>query len=102
MLVKQGYYINEMGLYAKPAGEPDSAEVLYSMRQTGENRLFYGFRLLPVAVNNGGRFRDGYEEARTSGNVVHAGTAEASQTRQEAETVEAIAWTTLPEVLASS
>lgn len=41
VLVKQGYYINEMGLYAKPAGEPDSAEVLYSITVTaGENGDF--------------------------------------------------------------
>lgn len=41
ILVKQGYYINEMGLYAKPAGEPDSAEVLYSITVTaGENGDF--------------------------------------------------------------
>ncbi|GFI27544.1 hypothetical protein IMSAGC012_02671 [Lachnospiraceae bacterium] len=41
ILVKQGYYINEMGLYAKPAGEPDSAEVLYSVTVTaGENGDF--------------------------------------------------------------
>ena len=41
VLVKQGYYINEMGLYAKPAGEPDSAEVLYSITITaGENGDF--------------------------------------------------------------
>ena len=40
-LVNQGYYINEMGLYAKPAGEPDSAEVLYSVTVTaGENGDF--------------------------------------------------------------
>ncbi|MCM1218106.1 MAG: phage tail protein [Lachnospiraceae bacterium] len=41
ILVKQGYYINEMGLYAKPAGESDSAEVLYSITVTaGENGDF--------------------------------------------------------------
>lgn len=40
-LVNQGYYINEMGLYAKPAGESDSAEVLYSVTVTaGENGDF--------------------------------------------------------------
>lgn len=40
-LVKQGYYINEMGLYGKPAGADDSAEVLYSITVTaGENGDF--------------------------------------------------------------
>lgn len=40
-LVSQGYYINEMGLYAKPKGEDDSAEVLYSITVTaGENGDF--------------------------------------------------------------
>ncbi len=40
-LVNQGYYINEMGLYAKPAGESDAAEVLYSVTVTaGENGDF--------------------------------------------------------------
>lgn len=41
ILVTQGYYINEMGLYAKPEGAPDSAEVLYSITvTTGENGDF--------------------------------------------------------------
>lgn len=41
ILVTQGYYINEMGLYAKPEGAPDSAEVLYSITVTaGENGDF--------------------------------------------------------------
>lgn len=40
-LVTQGYYINEMGLYGKPAGADDSAEVLYSITVTaGENGDF--------------------------------------------------------------
>lgn len=40
-LVSQGYYINEMGLYAKPAGGDDSTEVLYSVTVTaGENGDF--------------------------------------------------------------
>lgn len=40
-LVTQGYYINEMGLYGKPAGAEDSAEVLYSITVTaGENGDF--------------------------------------------------------------
>lgn len=40
-LVNQGYYINEMGLYAKPAGESDDTEVLYSVTVTaGENGDF--------------------------------------------------------------
>lgn len=40
-LVSQGYYINEMGLYAKPAGGADSIEVLYSVTVTaGENGDF--------------------------------------------------------------
>lgn len=40
-LVSQGYYINEMGLYAKPAGGADSTEVLYSVTVTaGENGDF--------------------------------------------------------------
>lgn len=33
-LVTAGYYINEMGLYAKPQGAADSAEVLYSIVTT--------------------------------------------------------------------
>ena len=41
ILVTQGYYINEMGLYAKPEGAEDSAEVLYSVTVTaGENGDF--------------------------------------------------------------
>lgn len=40
-LVTQGYYINEMGLYAKPEGAENSAEVLYSVTVTaGENGDF--------------------------------------------------------------
>lgn len=40
-LVNQGYYINEMGLYAKPEGGADSTEVLYSIVTTaGENGDF--------------------------------------------------------------
>ena len=40
-LVSQGYYINEMGLFAKPAGAADSEEVLYSVTVTaGENGDF--------------------------------------------------------------
>lgn len=40
-LVSQGYYINEMGLYAKTAGGADSTEVLYSVTVTaGENGDF--------------------------------------------------------------
>lgn len=40
-LVNQGYYINEMGLYAKPAGGADNTEVLYSVTVTaGENGDF--------------------------------------------------------------
>lgn len=40
-LVTQSYYINEMGLYGKPAGADDSAEVLYSITVTaGENGDF--------------------------------------------------------------
>lgn len=40
-LVTQGYYINEMGLYGKPAGAEDSAEVLYSITVTaGDNGDF--------------------------------------------------------------
>lgn len=31
ILVSEGYYINEMGLYAKPYGSDDSEEVLYSI-----------------------------------------------------------------------
>lgn len=30
-LVTEGYYINELGLFAKPAGAPESEEVLYSV-----------------------------------------------------------------------
>lgn len=33
-LVTQGYYINEIGLYAKAAGAPDSSAVLYSIAVT--------------------------------------------------------------------
>lgn len=40
-LVTAGYYINEMGLYAKPAGAADSQEVLYSITTTaGDNGDF--------------------------------------------------------------
>lgn len=40
-LVNQGYYINEMGLYAKPAGGAADTEVLYSVTVTaGENGDF--------------------------------------------------------------
>lgn len=40
-LVSQGYYINEMGLYAKPAGGAADTEVLYSVTVTaGENGDF--------------------------------------------------------------
>ena len=34
VLVTQGYYINEMGLYAKLVGETDNKEVLYSITTT--------------------------------------------------------------------
>lgn len=33
-LVTQGYYINEMGLYAKEQGAPDSTAILYSVTTT--------------------------------------------------------------------
>lgn len=40
-LVTAGYYINEMGLYAKPQGGEDSEEILYSITVTaGENGDF--------------------------------------------------------------
>jgi hypothetical protein len=40
-LVDSGYYINEMGLYAKPQGGSDGDEVLYSITTTaGENGDF--------------------------------------------------------------
>jgi len=41
ILVTQGYYINEMGLYAKPVGTEDDSEILYSIVVTsGENGDF--------------------------------------------------------------
>lgn len=41
ILVTQGYYINEMGLYAKPAGAEDDLEILYSIVVTsGDNGDF--------------------------------------------------------------
>lgn len=41
VLVRQGYYINEMGLYAKPVGGADGTEVLYSVTVTaGQNGDF--------------------------------------------------------------
>lgn len=40
-LITQGYYINEMGLYAKPSGADDSEEIIYSIVITsGENGDF--------------------------------------------------------------
>ncbi len=40
-LVTNGYYINEMGLYAKPQGAADSEEILYSIVVTaGDNGDF--------------------------------------------------------------
>ena len=40
-LVDEGYYINEIGLYAKPDGGGDEEEVLYSIAVTaGENGDF--------------------------------------------------------------
>lgn len=40
-LVETGYYINEMGLFAKPHGAPDSQEVLYSIVVTAGDQGDY-------------------------------------------------------------
>ena len=38
VLVEEGYYINEIGLYAKEKGEADETEILYSITTTSGER----------------------------------------------------------------